>query len=1325
MNYFALSWAVSDYNKSIRITSTGVNETNERFVITIDGFVPHIFIAPKQYTPADNKYIIKHYKKLINKLVDINRFGLNETDFRIVKRGYKISNGYSFNRLFPVLQIEAQTLNAYRRLIRSLHPANGSESRIGLTYNAKHEGKLLNVIYDVYNEYKNKEEMLFIQEHNLNAAGWNRIDKDNAIINTIESKLFKTTFVRLRKPTMITGISQETPMPEPSILICALDIEQYSCRERSSFPTVTEAKDAIFMIAVSFKRSNEAEPFKNYVIHLKNYDDVDFQMDGADVIPCNSEATLIEMYATLIRLYNPNITYGYNSLTYDIPRIVDRYTLYYTNIVNHIIEHIIPTLFVSWPDKLIEFDDSFLNHTEPATKARILRLIEQLYERAIDSVSRTNVTSKNIPKQAVFVSDEMLARLHSDDIKLDSFIAQVCESIKDAIPNRFPELPRRNETTLLKLFSQPEMPATIETPLIKVEAKVVKGVMTVETQMNLMVDVYYIVRAEALFFEEKLSSLTLDNVSEKILGDHKEDMPYDEMFKYYEKPTAKKYKEMSIYCLKDATLCHDLFDSFNTLTKSSSLATLCYINLRDIFYSGQTRKVESVVKKKSLEMSNTLVKYQTPADNIAKYKYRVKYDGAFVFEPEPGIYSHISCLDFASLYPSLIISKNISPDAIIGYYMYYVDGSKDLVRKATKGKHMEFDAGNHGYYTDDNKFRFRRLAFNSFAEPLARAERILVDKRFYVPEHMLTDGSINPNMINHETVHLSRYRMVYDEVEDKEVMANRNKSNFKGFYEMKAFFISDVGAPENTGVLSTVSQYLLTERRAVKKRLWAPHKRMEAAKEELFKYIVHLPQDEIDNITYAFNSGSLLKVYKIVKLYNAVSEMLEIIQKFIRAKKEYNNVDAQQLAIKLVGNSTYGLTGATTSPFYEVALAGSITAAGRKATLSIAELVPQWYKGAKIRYGDTDSIMIEFIKLPTASTTHENREWIKKMSEECSIKINDYFEGILNKKTLIIEFEKIISPFIVTKKKRYIGMYYESSMETPDKKIKNGTILKKRNYGLFAKTLYEEVTDILIEGGDIKDAFKRIGKILLERITQFQTMSPTLPLEMYVRSMRFPDMNDISTKAKVAAVFYFNEMVPKSRRSKFDLGGRIQYFSVHRPLYFNRNIQLINDSKSYFIKSADEVYALCKDDEEAVRKNINPFIHLQSEVRGPVFNQLLMMLGFNAHEISRQMIEFIYDGRDKSIAKSFFISRIKTTVKLWLGENKIPKTDMYIKVLTCNTFDPANPIGIREIRGVRKVPELVDFYFIRRPRPLDWQRYTWSDAEKMYVDKKLEYESNT
>jgi DNA polymerase elongation subunit (family B) len=44
---------------------------------------------------------------------------------------------------------------------------------------------------------------------------------------------------------------------------------------------------------------------------------------------------------------------------------------------------------------------------------------------------------------------------------------------------------------------------------------------------------------------------------------------------------------------------------------------------------------------------------------------KTEYEGAYVKQPQPGMYRAVACFDFASLYPSIMRQFNISPESFI------------------------------------------------------------------------------------------------------------------------------------------------------------------------------------------------------------------------------------------------------------------------------------------------------------------------------------------------------------------------------------------------------------------------------------------------------------------------------------------------------------------------------------------------------------------------------------------------------------------------------------------------------------------------------------
>ena len=90
------------------------------------------------------------------------------------------------------------------------------------------------------------------------------------------------------------------------------------------------------------------------------------------------------------------------------------------------------------------------------------------------------------------------------------------------------------------------------------------------------------------------------------------------------------------------------------------MANVCSVPLSYIFQRGQGIKVFSLVSKECYKL-----KYLIP--ELYNSNIEGGYEGAIVLKPIPGIYldKPIAVLDYASLYPSSMISHNLSHDSIV------------------------------------------------------------------------------------------------------------------------------------------------------------------------------------------------------------------------------------------------------------------------------------------------------------------------------------------------------------------------------------------------------------------------------------------------------------------------------------------------------------------------------------------------------------------------------------------------------------------------------------------------------------------------------------
>ena len=112
------------------------------------------------------------------------------------------------------------------------------------------------------------------------------------------------------------------------------------------------------------------------------------------------------------------------------------------------------------------------------------------------------------------------------------------------------------------------------------------------------------------------------------------------------------------YCLKDTELVHDLMRKNDTLTTYTEMSNLCWVPMSFLVFRGQGIKLTSYVAQKCRE-KNTLMPV------IEKDTSDDGYEGAIVLPPKCNLYlkTPVACVDYSSLYPSSIISENISHDS--------------------------------------------------------------------------------------------------------------------------------------------------------------------------------------------------------------------------------------------------------------------------------------------------------------------------------------------------------------------------------------------------------------------------------------------------------------------------------------------------------------------------------------------------------------------------------------------------------------------------------------------------------------------------------------
>ena len=263
------------------------------------------------------------------------------------------------------------------------------------------------------------------------------------------------------------------------------------------------------------------------------------------------------------------------------------------------------------------------------------------------------------------------------EFQLSSFKLDFVSSyfISDGVKNI--ELDQKNNTT--KIFSKNLMGINIGT-FIKFEEI---GFSNNNYKKGKKFEILDINKNENWFVIDSCEELDIKN-SKYNWGLAKDDVSPQEIFDLangtdYDRWTVGKY------CLGDCDNVLWLLLKVDVITDKVEMSNLCDVPLSYLMLRGQGIKLQSYVSKKCGE-KNTLM------PTIQKSNSGDGYEGAHVFQPKTGLYLEdpVACVDYSSLYPSSIISENLSHDSKVWTKEYDLDNNliKELGDKDENGNYI-------------------------------------------------------------------------------------------------------------------------------------------------------------------------------------------------------------------------------------------------------------------------------------------------------------------------------------------------------------------------------------------------------------------------------------------------------------------------------------------------------------------------------------------------------------------------------------------------------------------------------------------------------------
>jgi DNA polymerase elongation subunit (family B) len=180
--------------------------------------------------------------------------------------------------------------------------------------------------------------------------------------------------------------------------------------------------------------------------------------------------------------------------------------------------------------------------------------------------------------------------------------------------------------------------------------------------------------------------------------------------------TAEDRSVIAKYCIQDCNLVHYLFNKVDVLTGFIEMAKICSVPINFLVMRGQGIKLTSYVAKKCRE-KRTLIPV------IEKGDLDEGYEGAIVLDPKCDLYldNPVACVDYASLYPSSMISENLSHDSKVWTREYDLNG--EMI-----SEWGEKDENGNFIYDNLPGYEYVNITYDTFKyvrkNPKAAAEKI-------------------------------------------------------------------------------------------------------------------------------------------------------------------------------------------------------------------------------------------------------------------------------------------------------------------------------------------------------------------------------------------------------------------------------------------------------------------------------------------------------------------------------------------------------------------------------------------------------------------------
>ena len=408
--------------------------------------------------------------------------------------------------------------------------------------------------------------------------------------------------------------------------------------------------DKVTFIGSTFMRYGEPEPYLNHCLVLNSCDPV----DNVVIETVTTETDLLLKWAELIQRENPDIIIGYNIFGFD-----------YEFMFRRAQENYCDRMFLQLSRKIDEICAKESKETRElsientkivlATGEYDLRFVKMTGRLQIDMYTYFrrdfNLSSYKLDDVAgQYISDDIKRVVHTQDPAGQLVTELYSGNVTGLHINDFIHIEISGFTSDYYKDGQKFQVLNIENRQILENYK--------GKEQTVTYNIITIRGHEHLDFSKTIKW----NVA-------KDDVSPQDIFRLTNGSSADR-AIVAKYCIQDCNLVHHLMNKIDVLTGYVEMSKICSVPISFLVFRGQGIKLTSYVAKKCRE-KNTLM-----PDLEKNYQDYDGYEGAIVLPPKCSMYmdNPVACVDYASLYPSSMISQNYSHDSKVHTTEYNLSG---------------------------------------------------------------------------------------------------------------------------------------------------------------------------------------------------------------------------------------------------------------------------------------------------------------------------------------------------------------------------------------------------------------------------------------------------------------------------------------------------------------------------------------------------------------------------------------------------------------------------------------------------------------------------